>query len=345
MPGSPISRHVIGPRQHAGGEVDDAGAVGAHIGALVVEEIIVDGEDVPVLVDRGAQLVALLARMIGGDEMLVAVLDPFDRPREPQRREADQHVFRIELAAHAEAAADMAFEQMDGGERPAENLGKLLAIAVRDFRRAMQFEQVAGRVVARNRAAGFQGHCRVPADRDVGLDNGVGTAKGSVEIAVSLLDDHRLSRKPVDLDRLVVSRHHRRQFVELEDDAVGGIFRPIGIVGEHHGDRLADIAHAAARQQRLPVRHELLDPVVAEIDRRQIGEILAGPDRHHARRLTGVGRVDGLDPAVRHRRAHDAHVKLSGERYVGSEQAEPAHQRRVLDARHRGADDTWRLSF
>ena len=74
-------------------------------------------EDVAVLVDRGAQLVALLARMVGGDEMLVPVLDPFDRPAEPQRGEADQHVLGIELAAHAEAAADMALEQMDARQR------------------------------------------------------------------------------------------------------------------------------------------------------------------------------------------------------------------------------------
>ena len=65
-------------------------------------------------------LVALLARMVGGDQMLAPVLDPFHRPAEPHRRDADQHVLRIEFAADAEAAADMAFEQMDdaGGGRP-----------------------------------------------------------------------------------------------------------------------------------------------------------------------------------------------------------------------------------
>ena len=66
----------------------------------------------------------------------------------------------------------------------------------------------------------------------------------------------------------------------------------IGIVGEHHRHRLADIAHAAARQQRLAVRHQLLDPVVAEVDRRDVGEVLAGPDRDHARRGERIGGVD-----------------------------------------------------
>ena len=46
---------------------------------------------------------------------------------------------------------------------------------------------------------------------------------------------------------------------------------------------------------------------------------------------------------MRQRRAHDAHVKLARKRHVGGEQAAPAHQRRVLDARHRRADDAARL--
>ena len=86
MSGHLVVRDAIGPRQHAGGEVDDAGAVRAHIGALVVEEHVVDAEDVAVGIDRGADLVALLARMVGGDEMLVAVLDPLHRPTETHAR-------------------------------------------------------------------------------------------------------------------------------------------------------------------------------------------------------------------------------------------------------------------
>ena len=77
-------------------------------------------EDAALGVDRGADLVPLLARVIGGDQMLAPVLDPFHRPAEPQRGEADQHVLGIKLAANAEAAADMPFEQMhaSAGSRP-----------------------------------------------------------------------------------------------------------------------------------------------------------------------------------------------------------------------------------
>ena len=107
-----IGRHAIGARQHGGGEIGHGGGMRAHIGAVVVEEFVVDAENAAVFVDRRLDLVALLARVIGGDQMLAPVLDPFDRPLERQRRGADQHVFRIHLAADAEAAADMAFVEL-----------------------------------------------------------------------------------------------------------------------------------------------------------------------------------------------------------------------------------------
>ena len=55
----------------------------------------------------------LLARMVGRDQMLAPILDPFDRLLELQRGGADQHVFRIHFAADAEAAADIAFVKLN----------------------------------------------------------------------------------------------------------------------------------------------------------------------------------------------------------------------------------------
>jgi hypothetical protein len=81
--------------------------MGADVGALVVPELVVDCEQPSVAVDARLDPVGLLARVVGADQVLAPVLDPFDRAPEPQRRDADQHVLRIELAADAEAAADM----------------------------------------------------------------------------------------------------------------------------------------------------------------------------------------------------------------------------------------------
>ena len=108
-----IGRDPVGTGKDAGRHMHDARGMGAHIGALIVEITIVDGEDSPFVVDRRTQSVKLLARMIGGDQMLAPVLDPFHRPPEAHGRDADQHVFRVELAADAEAAAHVRFVHMD----------------------------------------------------------------------------------------------------------------------------------------------------------------------------------------------------------------------------------------
>ena len=55
-----------------------------------------------------------VARVVAGQEMLAPVLDPFDRPAAAARGERDEEILRIELAAHAEAAADIVLDQSNG---------------------------------------------------------------------------------------------------------------------------------------------------------------------------------------------------------------------------------------
>src|SRR5205085_262178 len=91
-------------------EIGNRRGVRADIATLVVEELIFDGEQAALVIDGGPRLVTLLARMIGRDQMLATILDPFHRTAEPQRGERNQHVLGIKLAANA-----------DSGERPASN--------------------------------------------------------------------------------------------------------------------------------------------------------------------------------------------------------------------------------
>ena len=81
--------------------------MGAHVSALVVEELVVDREDASLRIDRRAYAVPLLARVVARHEVLAPVLDPFDRTAEPHGGDADQHVLGIKLAANAETAADV----------------------------------------------------------------------------------------------------------------------------------------------------------------------------------------------------------------------------------------------
>ncbi len=75
-----VGRDAVRSRDHAHGQLRDAGAVGAHIGALVEKELVLQGQHMPFGVNGGADMVALLARVVRRHQVLAPVLDPFDRP-------------------------------------------------------------------------------------------------------------------------------------------------------------------------------------------------------------------------------------------------------------------------
>ena len=131
----------------------------------------------------------LLARMIGGDQMLAAVLDPFHRAIEPQRAETDEHVLGIKLAAHAEAAAGVAFMQMHGGGRQPEHARQAVAVPMRHFGGAEELEHVARRVVAGDGAARLQRHAAVAADLELERDDLMRRGKSRRDVAVALAHD------------------------------------------------------------------------------------------------------------------------------------------------------------
>ena len=76
----PIGWNAVGARQHRGGEIGHSCRVRPHIGALIVENLILERENMSLAIDCRADVMVLLARMIGSDEMLAAVLDPLYRP-------------------------------------------------------------------------------------------------------------------------------------------------------------------------------------------------------------------------------------------------------------------------
>ena len=313
--------------------------MGAHIGALVVEDLVLDRENAAVAIDGGANVVTLLARMVRGDQVLAAILDPLDRPAQAHRRGTHQHVFGIKLAADTETAADMALVEVHRRERAPEHAGNLGAVPMRHLGGAMKLEHVVGRVVARNGAAGLDRDGRMPPDRERRLDHGVSGAEGGIDIAVTLAHDGRLGRAAgFELAGLRVGAKERRQFLDVEHDELGRILGEIGIVGEHRRDRLADVAHCAGREQPLPVGLQTFDPGQAEIDRRNVGNVGGRPHREHARFRQRRARVDRADAAVREIRAHDAHVQLLRKRNVGGKAATSGQQRAILEPLHRPAD-------
>jgi hypothetical protein len=67
----------------------------------------------------------------------------FTGTAEPQRGEANENVFRINLAAHAEAAADMTFMQVHFRRLAAEHARQAVAVPMRHLGGAVQFEDAA----------------------------------------------------------------------------------------------------------------------------------------------------------------------------------------------------------
>ena len=56
-----IGRNAVRARQHADSQFGDAGAVGAHIGALVEKKLVIQGQNAPLPIHRRTHMMALLA--------------------------------------------------------------------------------------------------------------------------------------------------------------------------------------------------------------------------------------------------------------------------------------------
>ncbi len=169
--------------------------MGAHIGALVEVEYVLECQDLALGVECSAGVVALLARVIGSHQMLVSVLDPFDRPPQSHCGDADEKIFGVELAAHAKPAAGVAFLQHHGCCAAAKHARQRVAVAVRYLGRAVQFQHVVGGVEAGERAARLDRYGTVPADCQVEGDDPLGRGKGRVDIAVTGAQHQRLCRQ------------------------------------------------------------------------------------------------------------------------------------------------------
>ena len=80
---------------------------------MIVEEAIADGQDRTIASEGQLDPVDLLARMVRRDQVLETILDPGHRPPGPDRQEWHQEIFGVELASHAEAAANLRLDEVD----------------------------------------------------------------------------------------------------------------------------------------------------------------------------------------------------------------------------------------
>ena len=190
------------------------------------------------------------------------------------------------------------------------------------------------------RAARLHRHAGMAADRELEVEHVCRHGEGRIDIAEAFDEDRRFG---ADARREFAGLRHRVEeclpLLDVRRDQFGGVLGAVGIVGEDGGDRLSDIAHDLLRENVLAAFFEVLQCASRpQVDRRNVGDIGAGPDRDDAGHRRRLGRVDRPDAAIGDRRADDAHMQLAGEIVVAGEAAGAGQQLAVLQPRHAPAD-------
>ena len=102
----------------------------ADVGALVDPVRAAEAEQRPVGLRRHLELVHLRAGVVGGDEVLRPVLDPPHGPADAEGEQRDEDVLGVELAAGAEAAADVDLDEPHALRLEPEQAGDHRAVEV-----------------------------------------------------------------------------------------------------------------------------------------------------------------------------------------------------------------------
>ena len=106
-----------------------------------------------------------------------------------------------------------------------------------------------------------------------------------------------------------------RQRLVVDLDQLAGVLGDVARVGDHHRDRLADMAHPVDREGK--IRHRR--PHHARDRPDHAGELRPGDDADHAGQRQRARCVDPADAGVRVRRAQDGGM------------LEPGHRRKIVD--------------
>jgi hypothetical protein len=168
----------------------------------------------------------------------------------------------------------------------------------------------------------------VATDRELGAGDVGRIRKRGLDVPVAHLELGRALGRP--------QIEHRRELLVPDRDEFRRVLGRVWILGEHDGDRLADVAHPFPRQDRLPVRVERLvgdlDPDGDPID---FGEVRRREDRVHAFGRARNARVHLAQVRVRDLRTDHAEPQLTGEVDVVDEATVAYQQAGVLDPEQR----------
>ena len=171
------------------------------------------------------QLRGHLARVVHRHQVFAPILDPADRPAQAARRERNEEVLRIELAARAEAAADIDLDEVDGFRLKAEHAGEHAPVEERHLDRAMQRQPSLRCVPVGQQPARLHGQGGVALDAEALAPRVVGAGECRVRIAHAAGEDSRaVGAGRLEQQYLVASGDEvvgdRRQLRDVEIDAL-----------------------------------------------------------------------------------------------------------------------------
>ncbi len=315
-------------------------AIGADIGADIGLGMAAQREDGAVGVAGDLQLAGDVAGMVGGDEMLPAVLDPFHRTAGQARGERNEEILGVEFAADAEAAADVVFHHADRGFRQSHLLRQDAAVGERHLGRPMNGEPAV--LPFGDKAAQLHRHRRValhlePLPAHIG-----GGAKGSVGVALHRgqgageIRAGRCEQRGAALGHRAIRQHGQRR--DVDRNRLARILGERGAVRHHHGHGLADIAYPVGRDDGLLERPEGFELLLAQRNGRDAADVGRGDDRMDAGPRQRRASVDRDDAAMGERAAQDHRMQQPRPRDVIDILALAAQEPQILDALDRASD-------
>ncbi len=265
-----------------------------------------------------------LARLVGGDQVLVAILDPLQRPTEFERGEDHRDFFLPWVILEAECSADILGDHADRGLRqsecergPARHHVRTLACDVeRQFLAAVADGHDPTRLHRRLRDAlmndfvGDEVRCTFKQRVEILVDRFLAHLRSDVVVGAGV--DWRPAPRVVDCDDRIFLR-------VLDLNQRGPILGDMAAVGDDEGHRFADIGHPPVGQRGyFHLRRD--EEKIHHVDL-EAGQVFLSVDGVYAGNFARPHRIDREDSGPRdgaagegdmhHARHHDVVDKLA----------------------------------